>query len=111
MTSQRPRRPTAWEVSFPGESSEDENGDEEIGPESEQGELAVLNGKRKTRSIVDNRVCFVPFSISSPSWFMFDCNVILAGETPQSGTPAAARGSGQETGWGKRWPVILCPAT
>jgi hypothetical protein len=67
MTSQRPRRPTAWEVSFPGESSGDENRDEEIVPEpdeSEQEELAVLNGKRKTCSIVDDRVRFVPFSLS-----------------------------------------------
>jgi hypothetical protein len=75
MTSQRPRRPTAWEVSFPGESSEDENEYEEIVPEpdeSEQEELAVLNrdGKRKTRSIVDDRVRFVLFSIPSLSWFM-----------------------------------------
>ncbi len=67
MSSQRTRRPTAWEVSFPGESSEDENGDEEITPEteSEQGELAVLNGKRKTSSNVDDRVRFVPFSVLS----------------------------------------------
>jgi hypothetical protein len=67
MNSQRPRRPTAWEVSFPGESSEDENGDEEITPEteSEQDELAVLNGKRKTSSNVDDRVRFVPFSVHS----------------------------------------------
>lgn len=63
MSSQRPRRPTAWEVSFPGESSEDENEHEEVVPEpdeSEQGELAVLNGKRKTCSIVDDRVRLVP---------------------------------------------------
>jgi hypothetical protein len=67
MNTQRPRRPTAWEVSFPGESSEDENGDEEITPEteSEQDELAVLNGKRKTSSNVDDRVRFVPFSVHS----------------------------------------------
>ncbi len=67
MSSQHTRRPTAWEVSFPGESSEDENGDEEITPEteSEQGELAVLNGKRKTSSNVDDRVRFVPFSVLS----------------------------------------------
>lgn len=70
MTSQRPRRPTAWEVSFPGESSEGENGDEEIVSEPdelerEQEELAVLNGKRKTCSIVDGRVRLVPFSIPS----------------------------------------------
>jgi hypothetical protein len=73
MTSQRPRRPTAWEVSFPGESSGDENGDEAIVPEpdkSEQEELAVLTGKRKTSSIVDDRVRFVPFSIPSLSWLM-----------------------------------------
>lgn len=73
MTSQRPRRPTAWEVSFPGESSEDENEHEEVVPEpdeSEQGELAVLNRKRKTCSIVDDRVRFVPFSTPSLSWFM-----------------------------------------
>ena len=72
MTSQRPRRPTAWEVSFPGESSEGENGDEEIFPEPyelerEQEELAVLNGKRKTCSIKDDRVRFVPFFIPSLS--------------------------------------------
>lgn len=100
MTSQRPRRPTAWEVSFPGESSEGENGDEEIVPEpdeNEQDESAVLNGKRKTRSIVDHRVRFVPFSIPSLSWFMCTWNIISAGETPQSGTPAAAPRSGQ--GW------------
>ena len=103
MTSQRPRRPTAWEVSFPCESSEDENGDEEIVPEpneSEQEELAVLNGKRKTCSIVDDRVCFFPIYIPSLSWLMCPWNMILAGETPQSGTPAAASGSGQETRWG-----------
>jgi hypothetical protein len=103
MTSQRPRRPTAWEVSFPGESSEDENGDEEIVPEpdeSEQEELAVLNGKRKTCSIVDDRVRFVPLSIPSLSWFMCGWNIILAGETPQPGTPATEPGSGQETGSG-----------
>lgn len=103
MTSQRPRRPTAWEVSFPGESSGDENGDEEIVPEpdeSEQEELAVLNGKRKTCSTVDDRVCFVPFSALSLSWLMCPWNMITAGETPQSGTRVAATGSGQETGWG-----------
>jgi hypothetical protein len=102
MTSQRPRRPTAWEVSFPGESSEDENGDKEIVPEPDQGEqeeLAVLSGKRKTYTIVDDRVRFVLFSILSFSWFMFAWNMILAGETPQSGTPVTAPGSGQET-WG-----------
>ena len=103
MTSQRPRRPTAWEVSFPGESSEGENGDEEIIPEpdeTEQEELAVLNGKRKTCSIVDDRVRFVLFSIPSPSWFMCAWYIISAGETPHSGTPPAAPGSGQEAGWG-----------
>jgi len=70
MTSQRPRRPTAWEVSFPGESSDDENGIEEIVPEhdeSEQKELAIQNGKRKTCNVVDDRVRFIPFSIPPPS--------------------------------------------
>jgi hypothetical protein len=95
MTSQRPRRPTAWDVSFPDESSEGENGDEEIVPEpdeSEPEELAVLNGKRKTWSIVDDRVRFVPFSIPSLSWFTCALNIILAGETTQLGTHGAAPG-------------------
>jgi hypothetical protein len=61
--SQRPRRPTAWQVSFPGESSEDEHKDEVV--ELEPEELAVLNGKRKTCSIVDERVRFVIFSLLS----------------------------------------------
>jgi len=65
MSSQRPRRPTAWEVSFPGEFSEDENEHEEVVPEpdeSGQEELTVFNrdGKRKTCSIVDDRVRFFP---------------------------------------------------
>jgi hypothetical protein len=64
---QRPRRPTAWQVSFPGESSEDEHEDKdvELEPGSQQEELAVLNGKRKICSIVDERVRFVPFSLLS----------------------------------------------
>ena len=79
MTSQRPRRPTAWEVSFPDESSEDENVDEEIVPEPDKGEqeeLAVLSGKRKTYTIVDDRVRLVLFSAPSLSWFMFVWNII-----------------------------------
>jgi hypothetical protein len=55
---------TAWDVGnsrigFADQSSEDENKDEgvEPKPESEQGELAVLNtSKRKTSSIIDERV-------------------------------------------------------
>lgn len=71
MASQRPRRPTAWEVSFPGESSEDENKYEgvESEPEMEHEELAVLNGKRKTRSNRDERVRCVFLSLPSHSWF------------------------------------------
>ena len=71
MSSQRPRRPTAWEVSFPDESSEDENEDEEIVPEREQEQLDVLNGKRKTSSVVDDRVRFVLFSI--PNFLVHVC--------------------------------------
>ena len=101
MASQRSRRPTAWEVSFPGESSEDENKDEEVEPkpESEQGELAVLNtSKRKTSSIIDERVRGV--SLLSLSWLICIWNVI-AGKTSQSGAPAAIPGRlGRETGWG-----------
>jgi hypothetical protein len=65
--SQRPRRPTAWQVSFPGESSEDEHEDEgvEQEPGMQQEELAVLNGKRKTCSIMDERVRCVLFSLLS----------------------------------------------
>ena len=91
MTSQRTRRPTAWEVSFPGETSEGENGDEET--KSEKEELAVLNGKRKTFSNVDDRVRFVPFlypfssMVNARLW-----NEILASETPQWKTPTAAPG-------------------
>ena len=99
MASRRSRRPTAWEVSFPGES-EDENKDEEIEPKSEreEEELVVLKSKRKTHSIVDERVRNL--SLLSLSWFICTWNVI-AGETSQSGAPAAVPGRwGRETGWG-----------
>jgi hypothetical protein len=70
MASQRSRRPTAWEVSFPGESSEDENKDEELElvTERKEEEVAILNGKRKTSSIKDERVRCVPPYLLSFSW-------------------------------------------
>jgi hypothetical protein len=73
MAPQRPRRPTAWEVSFPGESSEDEKGVEgvEPEPEREQEELAVLSGKRKTCSNMDERVRCIFFSLLSLSWLKY----------------------------------------
>ena len=100
MASRRSRRPTAWEVSFPGESSEDENKDEEVEPKSEreEEELVVLKSKRKTHSIVDERVRSL--SLLSLSWLICTWNVI-AGETSQSGAPTAVPGRrGRETGWG-----------
>ena len=99
MALRRSRRPTAWEVSFPGESSEDENKDEvEPKSEREEEELVVLKSKRKTHSIVDERVRSL--SLLSLSWLIYTWNVI-AGETSQSGAPTAVPGRrGRETGWG-----------
>ena len=102
MASQRSRRPTAWEVSFPGESSEDENKDEEVElePDRKEEEVAILNVKRKTSSIMDERVrCDSPYLLS---FSQLTCiwNVI-AGETPKSGaTVAIPERWGRETGWG-----------
>ena len=100
MASQRSRRPTAWEVSFPGESSEDESKDEEVElePERKEEEVAILNGKRKTSSIKDERVrCVSPYLLSF-SWLTCAWNVI-ASEAPQSGATAAIPGRwGRETG-------------
>ena len=66
-TRQRTRRPTAWEVSFPGELNEDEADEAEVESqvqedvnrqeiESGQSELCFLNGKRKSSGDIDNRV-------------------------------------------------------
>jgi len=61
MSTQRPRRPTAWEVTFPDEVIEvddDDKGDEgeELGLEGvEDDDMPVLMGKRKRRSNVDDR--------------------------------------------------------
>ena len=96
MSSQRPRRPTAWQVSFPGE---DENEDEKVEREPEieqQEELAVLKGKRKTSSNMDERVRCISFSRLSlfPFSVKYVPGIIIAGETSQSGTPAAVRETG-----------------
>ena len=66
-TGQRTRRPTAWEVSFPDELSEDEADEMEVerqeqesrdGQEIESGQdrLHFLNGKRKYCSDMNDRV-------------------------------------------------------
>ena len=67
MSPQRPRRPTAWQVSFPDEVSDsggDDGGDDkkvEEGAERDlEDDLPVLNGKRKTSSNVNDRVRSLP---------------------------------------------------
>ncbi len=76
MSTQRPRRPTAWEVTFPDEVIEvddDDKGDEgeELELEGvEDDDMPVLIGKRKTRSNVDNRVRCVAFSLLFHSWLI-----------------------------------------
>lgn len=73
MIPQRRRRPTAWEVSFPGEPSEgddderDKEEEWELASEREQVQSSVLKGKRKTNSSRDDRVrCVFLFPPRSP---------------------------------------------
>jgi len=62
MNPHRPRRPTAWEVSFPDEPSEDDDDEkEEEGAQRE--ELPVRNSKRKTYGNIDDRVRYIPSSL------------------------------------------------
>jgi len=76
MSTQRPRRPTAWEVTFPDEVIEvddDDKGDEgeELGLEGvEDDDMPVLMGKRKTRSNVDDRVRCVASSLLFYYWLI-----------------------------------------
>ena len=66
MSTQRPRRPTAWEVTFPDEVidvDDDDKGDEGellelkgVEDEDDDSDVPVLKGKRKTRGNVDDRV-------------------------------------------------------
>ena len=66
MNPQRARRPTAWQVSFPDEMSDDGGDDKaEEGAERDlerlDDDLPVLNGKRKTSSSAGDRVrCSLP---------------------------------------------------
>ncbi|KAI9510780.1 S-adenosyl-L-methionine-dependent methyltransferase [Russula earlei] len=59
MNPQRQRRPTAWEVSFPDESSEGDNDEQDKGAEQEherrEDDLPALNSKRKTYGNRDDR--------------------------------------------------------
>jgi hypothetical protein len=62
MSTQRPRRPTAWEVTFPHEDidvDDDDKGDEGEDLELkgvEDNDVPVLKDKRKKRRNVEDRV-------------------------------------------------------
>jgi hypothetical protein len=90
MNPQRPRRPTAWQVSFPGDISDGGGDDGEKEEEGAEWDLEGLDdklpGKRKPPSNVDvdDRVRSFASSLLSPSSLtsrVFLRNVI-AGEAP-----------------------------
>ena len=77
-TAQKPRRPTAFEVSFPYEDDDDKEEDEDAADESQLGKRKYDSGTAGS----DGRVRFPLAHLAS-----FQCHSLLvgsvAGETPQ----------------------------
>ena len=76
MTTQKPRRPTAFEVSFPNEHSGDDDDEEEDDDERDHDVQNSRQGKRKHDSTArsDGRVRLTlvspPFCTTHPVWEM-----------------------------------------